>query len=189
MDAHPLNQRGCDAFGIDHGFIRRDIEMQVLLMNPTERAQIRPKRRAGPFTGVAVHFASAVAIVIPGPFADAVAHRGMGGMAAVIALPFISVQDRALQWDILGDQVSARVPVRMVAHPKTLLPRLARDNTNDGRSIIGIGAVPPPFIGPAARRVAGVAMGRTFFPQRSGRVHPPQRRYRPSHRSVRSRSS
>ena len=131
MNAHPLNQCGCDPFGIDHGFIRRDIEMQVLLMNSTESAQIRPKRRAGPFTRVAVHFASAVAIVITGPFADPVAHRGMGRMAAVIALPFIRVQDRALQWDILGDQASASMPVRMVAHPKTLLPRLARDDITD----------------------------------------------------------
>jgi hypothetical protein len=189
MNAHSLNQRRCDPFGIDQGFIRRDVEMQVLLMNPTESAQIRSKRRASPFTGVAVHFASAVAIVITGPFVDTMAHRGMGRMAAVIAPPFISVQERALQWDILGDQVSARVPVRMVAHPKTLLPRLARDDTKDGRSIIGIGTVPPPFIGASAWRIAGVTMGRTFFPRHFGRVHRPQRRSRPSHRSVRLRSS
>src|SRR5919109_495889 len=125
MNAHPLKPCGCDACGSDHGFIRRNIAMQVRLMNPTESAQICPKRCAGPFTGVAVHFASAAAIVLTGPFPDTGAHRGMGRMAAVIALPFLSVQARALLGDILGDQVSARGPVRMVAHPTTLLPRLA----------------------------------------------------------------
>jgi hypothetical protein len=33
---HPLNQRGGDPFGIDHGFIRCDIMMQVLLMHSAE---------------------------------------------------------------------------------------------------------------------------------------------------------
>ena len=36
----------------------------------------------------------------------------MDRMAAVITLPCIRVQDRAMPWDILGDQVSACVPVR-----------------------------------------------------------------------------
>jgi hypothetical protein len=163
--------------------------MQVLLMNPTEGAQIRSKRRTGPFTGVAVHFASAIPIVIPRPLVDAVAYRGMGRVTAVIALPFICVQDRALQRDILGDQGSARTPVRMVADPKALLPRLARDHTDDRGAIIGISAVPSPFIGTSAWRIVRVAMGRTFFPQRFGRVRRPQRRCQPWPWWVRSRSS
>ncbi len=187
MNAHPLNQCGCDPLGIDHGFICCDIEMQVPLMNPTETTQIRPKRRAGPFTGVAVHFASAVAIVITGPFADTVAHRGMGRMAAVIALPFIGVQDRALQRDILGDQGSTRTPVRMVADPKTLLPRLARDQTDDGGTIIGVGPVPLPPIGATAGRGGRVSMRRAFFPPHSGTAHQLQRRSPPSQPSGPSR--
>ena len=163
--------------------------MQVLLVNPTESTQIRPKRRASPFTGVAVDLALAIPIIIPCPLVHAVGDGGVGRMAAVIALPFICEQVRTLQRDILADQVSARMPVRMVAHPKTLLPRLARDHTDDGGAIIGIGAVPPPFIGASAWRIAGIAMGRTFFPLRSGRVHRPQRRCRPSHRWGRSRAS
>jgi hypothetical protein len=188
-NAHPLNQCGCDLCGIDHGFIRRNIAIEVPLMNPAEGAQIRPKRRTSPFTGVAVHFASAISIVITGPFGDAVAHRGMGRMAAVRALPCIRVQDRALRRDILGDQASARPPVRMVAHPTTLLPRLARDHTDDGWAIMGRGAVSLPSIRASAWRIAGVAMRRTFFPLRSGRVHRPQRRCRPSYRSALSRAS
>lgn len=136
-----------------------------------------------------MHFASTIAIVIACPFVDAVAHRGMDRMAAAIALPFICVQDRAFQRDILGDQVSARAPVRMVAYPKTLLPRLARDDAEDGWAIRGIGAMPLPFIGAPAWGIVGVAMGRTFFPRRSDRVHRLQRRYRPLHRWVLSRSS
>jgi hypothetical protein len=106
--------------------------MQVLLMNAAEGAQIRPKHRAGPLTGVTVHFALAISVVITCPFVEAVAHRSMGRMAVVIALPFIRVQERALRRDIRGDQARARTPVRMVAHPKALLPRLARDHTDDG---------------------------------------------------------
>ena len=162
--------------------------MHVRLMNPAEGAQIRPPRRAGPFTGVAVHFASAISIVITCPFVDAMAHGGMSRMAAVIALPFICVQDRARWRDIRGDQVSARTPVHMVTHPQALLPRLARDHTDYGWAIIGIGAVPLPFIRASACWIAGITMRRTFFPRRSGRVHLPQRRCRPSHRWVRSRS-
>jgi hypothetical protein len=40
MNAHPLNQRGCDPFGRDHSFIRRDIEMPVLR---TARAALKTK--------------------------------------------------------------------------------------------------------------------------------------------------
>jgi hypothetical protein len=46
------------------------------------------------------------------PLPSPVTHRGMGRMAAVITLPCIRVQDRAMPWDILGDQVSACAPVR-----------------------------------------------------------------------------
>ena len=49
--------------------------------------------------------ASAVPISISGPFVDPMANGGMGWMAAVIALPFIGVEDRALPRDILGDEL------------------------------------------------------------------------------------
>jgi hypothetical protein len=187
-DAHPLDQLRRDAFRIDHGLIRGHIKMEVLLVNAAERTEVRAERRACSFAGVAVDLAAAIPIIIPCPLVHAVADGSMGRMAAPVALPFVRVQGRALQGDILGDQVSARVPVRMVAHPKTLLPRLARDETNDGRAIIGIGAVPPPFIGAAARRITGVRVGRAFFPPRSGTVHRPQRLCQSSPRSARSRS-
>ena len=98
-----------------------------------------------------MHFAWANSIVITCPFVDAVPHRGMSRMAAMIALPFIFV--------------SPEPPVRchMVAHPQALLPRLARDHTDDGWAIVGIGAVPLPFIRASACWIAGITMRRTFF--------------------------
>jgi hypothetical protein len=64
MTTHPLNQRGCDPFRIAHGFIRRHGEMQVSRMDPMEGAQIGPKRRADPCTGTAVHFTSALFVIV-----------------------------------------------------------------------------------------------------------------------------
>ena len=126
--------------------------MQVLLMDAPKYPQVGAQPCTCSFAGVAVDFAFAISIVSTRPLTGAVAHGRVLGMAAVIALPFIRVQDRVLLGDILGDQVSASVPVRTVAHPEPLLPRLARDDADDGRPIIGIGAVPPPFIGAADRR-------------------------------------
>jgi hypothetical protein len=61
---------------------------------------------------VAVDLANSIMIIITCPLPSPVTPRGMGRMAAVITLPCIRVQDRAMPWDILGDHVSACVPVR-----------------------------------------------------------------------------
>src|SRR5262245_29608462 len=90
-------------------------------MNAPKTPQIGAERRPGPFTGVAVDLASAVPIIIAGPFVDPMADGGMGWMTTVIALPFIGVQDRVLPRNILGDEVGAGALVRVVTHPKTLL--------------------------------------------------------------------
>jgi hypothetical protein len=82
---------GCDPFGVDHRLIRCHVEMEVLLVHPSEGAQIGAECRAGPFAGVAVDLASAITIIIPGLLAHPMAHTGVGGMAAVIALPFVGV--------------------------------------------------------------------------------------------------
>jgi hypothetical protein len=125
LDTHPSNQMGRDSFGIDHGFICRHVEIQVLLMNPSEGAQVGTERRSRPFTEVTVDLASTVPIIIPGPLVDTMADGGMSGMGTVITLPFIRVQDRARPRDILGDQISTGAPIRAIAHPQTLLACLA----------------------------------------------------------------
>jgi hypothetical protein len=84
-----------DAFGIDHGFIRRDIEMQVLFVDTPEGTQIGPERGARSLAAVAVDLAPTLTIVIPGPFAHPVGHRGMARMATAITLPLIRIEPRA----------------------------------------------------------------------------------------------
>jgi hypothetical protein len=172
--AHSSDQLGCDPLRIDHGFIGRHIEMQVLLVDAPERPEVRAKRRAGSFTGVAVDLAAAVPVIIPGPFADAVADRGMGWVTTSVALPLIGIQLCAAHQKVFHHELMTRPSVRVVAHPKTLLARVAGDDADDGKTIIGIRAVPLALIGASPRWVTGIAMGRAFFPPRSGRVRRPQ---------------
>jgi hypothetical protein len=72
-----------------------------------------------------VDLASAVPIIIPGPFVDAVADRGMGWMTTPVALPLIGIQPGAASRQVFDDELVTSSPVRMVAHPKALLARLA----------------------------------------------------------------
>ena len=125
MTTHPLHQRGCDPFRIAHGFIRRHGEMQVSRMDPMEGAQIGPKRRAGPCTGTAVYFMSALFVIIARPLVPAVADSGMARMAPSIALPLIGREPRAAHRKVLCDQGRAGTRVDIVADPHALLPRLA----------------------------------------------------------------
>ena len=145
-------------------------------MDPPEGTQIRAERCSCPFTGVAVDLASAIPIIVPCPFVDAVADRGMGWMTPPVALPLIGVQPRAASRKVCDDEPMTSPPVRVVAHPKTLLARLTRDQTDERRPIIGVGAVAFALIRAAAGRIMRVAMGRAFFPPRSGITRPPQRR-------------
>jgi len=138
--------------------------VQVLFVNPPEGTQVGAKRCPCPFAGVTVDLADAIVIIITCPLPSAVTHRGMGRMAAVITLPCIRVQDCALPWDILGDQVSACASVRVITHPKTLLARLARDHTGNGGTIFGIRAVPFALIGAPAWRIRGRDGGCFFSP-------------------------
>src|SRR5215475_13250988 len=150
--------------------------MQVLLMNTSKHTQIGPERRAGSLAGIAVDFAVAIPIIIPGPLVHAMAYSGMGCMVATIALPFVRVQDRAGAWDILGNQVVAGTLIRVIANPETLFARLSRDHADNRGTIVRIGAVPSPLIGPPPRWVIGIRMERAFFPPRSDRARRPQRR-------------
>ena len=165
-------------FRIDHGFICCHIEMQVLLVHAPEGTQIGTKRRTRSLTGVAMHFTLAITIIIPRPFVYAMADGGMGWMTAPVALPFVGVQPRTASRKVFGDEGTARPRVRVVAHPQALLARVARDDADDGGPIVGIGAVAFALIGASTWRVTGIAMGRAFFPPRSGTVRPPQTRYR-----------
>ena len=176
---------GRDPFRIGHRFIGGNIQVQVLRVNAPEGTQVGAKRCTRSFAGVAVDLADAIMIIITCPLPSAMTHRGMSRMAAVITLPFIRVEERALPRDILRDQGGTGAPVRVITHPKTLLARLARDHPDHGGTLIGIGAVPLALIGTPAWRIRGVAMGCAFFPQRSDTIRRPQRRCRASPQSAR----
>ena len=174
---------------MDQGVLRRDIARQGRLVHSAEGAEVCPKRRTGPCTGVAGPFASAVPLVLTRPFGDAVAPRGLGWGAAVRARPCIGVQDRALHRDLLGEPGRTRTPVRMVAAPQPWRPRLAREHTADGGTLMGRGSRPLPLVGTPPGRLSGSALGRTCFPQRSGSVQRPHTWCRPSPEGVRARAS
>jgi hypothetical protein len=136
-----------------------------------------------------MNFTSAIPIIIPRPFVDAVADRGMGGMTPPVALPLIGIQTRAASRKVFADELMTSPSVRVVTHPKPLLARLSRDDTDDRGPIVGVGAVAFALVGAAPGRVTWVAMGRAFFPRRSDTTRPPQRRCPPSHRWGRWRSA
>src|SRR5215475_581210 len=122
--------------------------------------------------------AQAITIIIPRPFAHAMGNRGMARMAAAITLPFIGVEQGAAWGHVLGHERVTGLPIRMVTNPQALLARVARDDADDGRPIVGIGSVPFALIGAPAWWIGWVAMRCAFFPPRSGTVHQPQRRCR-----------
>jgi hypothetical protein len=147
-------------------------------VDASERTEVRAERRTGSFARVAVDLASAITIPIPRPFAHTMRNRGMVRMAAAIALPFVGIEQGAARGHIVGNEGMAGLPVRVVTDPPALLACVPRDDADDGRPIVGIGAVPFTLIGAPAWGGGGVAMGCAFFPPRSGRAHPPHRRCR-----------
>jgi hypothetical protein len=76
-----------------------------------EGTQVAAERHACHFAGAAVDLAVAIAIIIPRPLVHAMAHGGMGRVAATLTLPFVRIQNRAGPWDVLGNQVVAKVPL------------------------------------------------------------------------------
>jgi hypothetical protein len=130
--------------------------------------------------------ALAVTVVIARPFAHPVDNRGMARMTPAITLPFIDREPRARGGHGVGNQVVTGVPVRMVADPPALLARVAREDADDGGTIVGISAVPFALIGASTGWIGGIAMRRAFFPPRLGTARRAHRRCRLSHRSARS---
>ena len=129
--------------------------------------------------------AQAITIIIPRPFAHAMGNRGMARMAAAITLPFIGVEQGAAWGHVLGHERVTGLPIRMVTNPQALLARVARDDADNRGTIVGRGAVAFALIGASAWRVVRMAMGRAFFPPRSGTVRRPQTPCRSSPRLAR----
>jgi hypothetical protein len=166
---------GCDAFRIDHGFIGCHVEMQVLLMNAPKTTQIGPERRASALAGIAVDFAAAISIIVPRPLVHTMTDSGMRGMAPSIALPLVGIELRAVSGDVLRNQCRAGMLISMVANPEALLARVPRDDTDNRRTIVGVGPMSSPLIRTPTGRIIGVRMRRAFFPPRFGTARRPQR--------------
>lgn len=170
----------CDVFRIDDGCIRRHIQMQVLLVNTSEGAQVSPKRRARPFTSMAVDFAPAIPAIIPRPLTYTLADGGLEGMAATIALLLGSIELRAARGHIFGNQPLTGPRICVIPDPEERLARLPRDHTNDRGAIVGRGAMPSPCMSAPTGWVGGSQMRGAFFPRRSGPAHRSRRCYQPS---------
>ncbi len=84
---HSPDEVGRHPLGIDHGLLGRDIPVQVLFVDTPEGAPVGAECRPTPVAGMTVDLAYAITISFPRPRPSAVAHGGVGGRAAVIALP------------------------------------------------------------------------------------------------------
>jgi hypothetical protein len=160
--------------------------MQVSLMNAPKTTRIGSERRATPLAGIAVDLAAALAVIIPRPLVHTMTDSGMRWMAPPVALPLIGIELRAVSGDVLRSKCCTGMPISMVANPGALLTCVPRDDADNGWTIVGIGPVPFPLMGPPTRRIIRVRMGRAFFPPRFGTARRPQRpclAWQPSGRS------
>src|SRR6266498_5898888 len=98
----------------------------------------------------------------------------------MIAAVLVRVDDRPIAHHSFGKNALAGRLVAMPDHPAALFAAVATDDMDDRWPVVVIGAMPPLFIGAPARPIVRVAMGRTFFPPRSGRSHLPRRSAHPS---------
>ena len=93
---------------MDHGFIDRHLEVQILRVDSPEGTPVGLKRRTCSLTGVTMHFASASTLIIPRPFVYTMEDRGMRAMTAPIALPCVGVQPRAARRKVSATRVRSR---------------------------------------------------------------------------------
>jgi hypothetical protein len=143
-------------------------------MNATKATQIGPERRASALAGIAVDLAAAISIIVPRPLVHTMTDRGMKGMAPTIALPLVGIELRTMSGNVLPHQGRASTPIGMVPNPEALLAGVPGDETDNRRTIVGVGPMSSPLIGPPTGRIIGVRMRRAFFPPRFGTARPPQ---------------
>jgi hypothetical protein len=101
-------------------------------VNTAEGPYVGAKRGTRSLTGMAMHFALAISVIVPRPFVDPMADRRMGWMTPPVALPCIGVQLGAASRKVCNDELVTRPPVRVVAHPEALLPWSAGHNAEEG---------------------------------------------------------
>ena len=146
---------------LEHG----DVLGEVFLVDAPEGPQEVAQPGPNPFHGVAMHFADAVPVVVPGVFPLRVADRAVPparGRHPVVGRRFVGVERRVLPGLGLHFRLD-RVLAGVVAHRQADLPAVAAHDALDRRPVVRHRAFPLPLVGPASRRVFGVAVRIALF--------------------------
>ena len=81
--------------GIDQRLVGSHIQMHISFMHATKRAQERAERRSRSFTTIAIHFAYAIAVVIPRLLVLRVSDRRVVLFVSVVAAILLGVVARS----------------------------------------------------------------------------------------------
>ena len=135
-------------------------------MNTLEGAQERPDIGPHAFNGIAMNFAKAVAIRVPRPFMLAVTNGIVHTLELIVTLIFVSIHDCLGLGELMNLSAQSEA-FGVFHHPQAHLTRFPSDGANDGRTVVGISAPSPLFVGPTARWVSRVKVLVTFFPPHS----------------------
>lgn len=134
-------------------------------MQATKGAQKITQGRACAFTGVTVHFTTAIAIIVARPFTLRMTNGAMVGMNLMVGTPLITGQQGGVLGHTLVEQGMTGRPIGMITDPRPLFAGGAGADTDDGRAIIGIGAMPAALVGAPAGGSSGRRWGVLFFPR------------------------
>lgn len=162
--AHPSYQVRRDALGIGECFKHDHVARQIGFMHPAKDPQERAQCCPPTFTGVAMHFASSIAIIVAWPFVIAVAHGAMHQMHVVIPRPLISIEHGASGWHIRRHHSPARLFDSLVAGDGANRARIATDHAEDGWAVVCERAMAPLLVDPPAQWVCRVGVAITFPP-------------------------
>jgi hypothetical protein len=138
---------------MDDGFIRRHVKLQRSLVNAPNTTQVGPERRTSPRAGVAVDLAAAIAVLIPRPRVHRMTDWGMQGRAPPRALPLVGRERWAVRRAVRRHEGGAGRPLSMVANPEAWRTCGPRDEADPGWTIVGVGPVPAPLLGPPTGRI------------------------------------
>jgi len=132
-------------------------------MDATERPEERAQSSTSSFTRVAVDFPHAVAIGIARPLLLSVIDRRVLLGDPMITPILVRIHNRLIGRDGFRKNALTGGLITVCDHPTPFFARLPADDVNDWRPIVVVGTLSWPFIRPAARRIIGIEMRRTFF--------------------------
>ena len=164
------DERRRDGLEITPEFSDGNIATQVSLVNALERTEEVTDIGPQALSRIDVNLADTIAIIISGPLILPVSDRGMSAEEVVVGLVFIGV-DRGLSLGELMDVSLKGLGSGVLDDPDTHLPTLSTDSTNNGGTVIVIGTLAPPLVGPTTRGVVRVQMLDPFFPPHSETSH------------------